>query len=94
MVNFASRIRKKRLEKNLTQDEVAKRAGITLITYGRIERGDASARIDQIECIADALALDIQELLDGNEVKEPSAIQLINNIISDAEKLRKLMGYK
>lgn len=94
MVDFANKIREKRLEKKLTQEEVAKRAGITFITYGRIERGDTSAKIDQLESIADALAIDVKELLNGKNEKEPSAIRLINSIISDAEKLRKIIGYK
>jgi transcriptional regulator with XRE-family HTH domain len=37
-------IREKRKELGLTQEQLAKKAGLSFVTYGRIERGEVQKR--------------------------------------------------
>lgn len=44
---------------NLTQEEVAERAGISRPQYGKIEHGDAAARVTTLINVARALRLEL-----------------------------------
>lgn len=48
-------IRKRRIALGLTQEEVAKRAGISRSHYCKIERGKRDLNIDQLMSISNAL---------------------------------------
>lgn len=52
-------IKTARKHNRLTQAELAKRAGISLRTYQRLEASDGAARIDSLFRVLDALGLDI-----------------------------------
>jgi transcriptional regulator with XRE-family HTH domain len=56
-------IRAARLHANLSQEEVALRAGITLAPYNRIEQGHAAALIDSLIRIADAIGVPLADLV-------------------------------
>jgi transcriptional regulator with XRE-family HTH domain len=60
---FASRLRKIRQVKGLSQEELADRAGLHRTYVGSVERGERNISIDNIECLAKALEIDIIELL-------------------------------
>jgi transcriptional regulator with XRE-family HTH domain len=55
----------------LSQEKVAWGAGLTLSTYRRIESGQNSPRVDELQAIAKALGVPAAELLD--EPEEASA---------------------
>lgn len=57
------RIRAARLWANLTQEQTALRAGIGLDTYNRIEQGHASPRLDTLIRVADAIGVDLSDLV-------------------------------
>lgn len=57
------RIRAARLHAGLTQEAVSLRAGIGLASYNRIEQGHASPRIDNLIRIADAIGVQLAELV-------------------------------
>ena len=60
---FASRLRQIRQAKGLSQEELADRAGLHRTYVGSVERGERNISIDNIECLAKALEIDIIELL-------------------------------
>jgi transcriptional regulator with XRE-family HTH domain len=57
-------IRKWRLERGLSQEEVAHRVGIASSYYGQIERGRRNPTIGVIGRVADALNVPLATLLD------------------------------
>jgi transcriptional regulator with XRE-family HTH domain len=60
---FASRLRQIRQVQGLSQEELADRAGLHRTYVGSVERGERNIAIDNIECLAKALEIDIIELL-------------------------------
>lgn len=59
---YGRRIRAFRKLKRVQQTEFAKRIGISVTILGRIERGEKKPSEEQLQTIADALSIDIQEL--------------------------------
>ncbi len=59
----AARIRKLRKQKDLSQEELALRAGINTVYYGQLERGQKCPTIDTLYKIATGLQISIPELL-------------------------------
>jgi transcriptional regulator with XRE-family HTH domain len=64
------KIRSLREEKNLSQDDMAKKLHMSLNGYSRIERGETKVSVLKLEKIAKALEVDLIELipLDGKNV--------------------------
>ena len=60
---LGERIRTLREERHLLQRELASQAGIPVRTLGRIERGEVDVRLSTLCKIADALQLDVKDLL-------------------------------
>jgi len=60
----AGNIRKWRLTRELSQEEVAHRAQIVVSYYGQIERGRRNVSISVLGRIADALEVPLVRLLD------------------------------
>ncbi|MFJ8866704.1 helix-turn-helix domain-containing protein [Streptomyces sp. NPDC102473] len=56
-------IRAVRLRANLTQEQVSLRSGIGLASYNRIEQGHASPMLDSLIRIADAIGVDLADLV-------------------------------
>lgn len=59
---FARRVRELRLERGLSQDELADAAGLHRTYIGTVERGEQSIGIDNVERIAKALKVTLSEL--------------------------------
>ncbi|MEU1410100.1 helix-turn-helix transcriptional regulator [Streptomyces sp. NPDC093228] len=57
------RIRYVREHHNLTQLEVCSRSGVDVASYSRIEQGHASPKLDTLIRIADAIGVDLAELV-------------------------------
>lgn len=57
------RIRAARLHANLTQEQVSLRSGISLASYNRIEQGHSSPMLDSLIRIADAIGVDLADLV-------------------------------
>lgn len=60
---IGDRIRAARLQRDLTQEQVAMRTGIDRATYNRIEQGHASALLDSLILIADAIGTPLSDLV-------------------------------
>ena len=61
---FGSNLRKVRLEKGLSQEELAGRADSVLSQIGRIERGERAPTIVTVKKLAEALRIHPKELFD------------------------------
>ena len=60
------KIRFLRREKNLTQEEMAEKLGMSPVSYGKIERGEVDY-IAKLEKVATALGVDTVELISSGE---------------------------
>ncbi|MFG1307074.1 helix-turn-helix transcriptional regulator [Xanthobacter autotrophicus] len=60
---MARNLRRIRHDENLTQEELADRAGLSMRYVGAIERGDVSASVTVLGQIAEALGIEPGELL-------------------------------
>jgi transcriptional regulator with XRE-family HTH domain len=61
---MAVNLRRIRHDKNMTQEDLADRAGLSARYIGAIERADKSASVTVLGRIADALGVDAAVLLD------------------------------
>ena len=62
LVRFGKKVRKERLKKNLSQEELAARAGVHRTYIGMIERAEKNITLGNIARIAKALDLEIMDL--------------------------------
>lgn len=60
---IADQIRAARLERNLTQEQVALRVGMERPNYVRIEQGQSSPLLDTLLLIADAIGVPLAHLV-------------------------------
>jgi transcriptional regulator with XRE-family HTH domain len=56
-------IRRVREHYNLTQQAVCERSGLDVATYSRIEQGHSSPKLDTLIRIADAIGVEVEELV-------------------------------
>lgn len=63
-------IRDARMEANLTQEQTAERLRISQLHFGRLERGERPASLEQIAQIAHVLGVPTASLLNGCIVEE------------------------
>ena len=66
---FASNLRKIRLVKNLSQEQLAELSGLHRTYVGSVERGERNISIDNVGALAKALGVSAAELLDGAKFK-------------------------
>ncbi|WP_353571493.1 helix-turn-helix transcriptional regulator [Candidatus Albibeggiatoa sp. nov. BB20] len=64
---FAKKLRRFRLKKNLSQEQLADISGLHRTYVGSVERGERNISIDNMERLATALELQLTELLDDHE---------------------------
>lgn len=60
---LSENLRQLRSQRELTQAEVAKKAGITVLAYRNLESGVSQPRPETLRCLAAALAVPLRELL-------------------------------
>lgn len=70
MVNIGNRIKAARQEKGISQEELAQVIGATKSAVSRYEAGKRQPRYDQLQRIATALEVPIQELMDLEDLKQ------------------------
>lgn len=58
-------IRAARKNKGITQAKAAEQVGLSQLHYGRLERGDRRAALEQIAAIAHVLDVSVASLLEG-----------------------------
>lgn len=72
-IDFGQRVKVARLEKRLTQEALAERAGVSTPFIGHIERGTRKASMETLVSIANALGTDPNALLRAS-LRKPKAV--------------------
>jgi transcriptional regulator with XRE-family HTH domain len=70
---IAKNAKRLRHGREMTQAQVAKKSGVSVLTYSKIESGSASPRIDTLYKVASALGVSIHELF--AQVRELKAVR-------------------
>ena len=63
LIKFGNRVRELRKKQGISQEELAYKAGLHRTYIGTIERGEQNVSLKNIEKLADALNVDIKELV-------------------------------
>jgi DNA-binding XRE family transcriptional regulator len=58
-LGLAGKIRRARVKRGETQEDVARRAGLTVAAYARIERGTSDPKWTTVRAIAEALEISL-----------------------------------
>ncbi|MBN1365419.1 MAG: helix-turn-helix transcriptional regulator [Syntrophaceae bacterium] len=62
LIKFGNKVREERLKQNLSQEELASRAGVHRTYIGMIERAEKNITLENIEKLALALKLKLNDL--------------------------------
>lgn len=62
---FGQRLRRLRIERELSQEELAGRSGLSRKLISRLEHGRSSPNLATIACLAKGLGADVVPLVDG-----------------------------
>ena len=89
--NLSQRIRSLRELKNLTQEQLGERAGLSGKFIGEIERGNGNPTVDTLDKIAKALDTSLAQLLTESEEDEMLA-QLSKQDIQVVRKALEILG--
>ncbi len=89
---IAARMRQRREELGISQDEAGHRLGVTLRTYARWERGESHGYLTQLAAVAVALETTESELLGGEDAitARPTVDNLAAKLDELAHELREL----
>lgn len=63
LIKFGKKVKEERLKQRLSQEDLAERAGLHRTYIGMIERAEKNITLGNIEKVAKALKLNINELL-------------------------------
>ena len=88
MMNYralGSRIKKRRLELNLTQEKLAEKVDLSAVYIGQIERGERKMTIDTLVKLANSLNTSVEELLTDSTSKNINA--RLNELVNIAKEL-------
>lgn len=72
-INLGNMIKRKRIEKNLTQEKLAELAKISTAYMGQIERAERHISLENFVNIANALNCSTDELLRGSTINNTNA---------------------
>ena len=89
MGKFISELRK---EKNLTQEQLAEKMGVTDKSISRWENGKTMPDLSMITILAEELNVEVSELLNGRKMTKEELEKLrntINNVIEYSNKEKK-----
>lgn len=97
-VEIGQRIRSYRLQKRLSQEELAERCGLHPTYIGQVERGEKNATIESVNKIAGGLSLPLSTLFENiNDISDTEnypakAYDLMLNLpIEQQEKMLKIL---
>ena len=63
LTKFGKKVREKRLQRGISQEKLAEKAGVHRTYIGMIERGEKNITLQNIEKIAKALGISLDELM-------------------------------
>ena len=84
-VALGARIKNKRLEQNLTQEQLAEKVELSAVYIGQIERGERTMTIDTLVKLANSLNSSIEELLKDSTSSNVNA--RLNELVNIAKEL-------
>jgi transcriptional regulator with XRE-family HTH domain len=64
-------LKKIRLKKEINQETVAKKIGVSRTTYIQIEKGERELKVSEAKKLANYFGISIEDFLEGRDVKEP-----------------------
>ena len=70
VLDFGLAVRRARTTVGLSQQDLAKKAGVTFAHIGRMERGELSPRLDTCDRIAHALGMSLLQLLSAEPPRD------------------------
>lgn len=85
--SIGNRIRQLRLQKHLSQEQVALSAGITTAYLGQIERGEKNPTVKLVEKISNVLELSLSELFSDQEIEIKRIDEIIESIVFELKEL-------
>lgn len=96
-INIGNFISAKRREKNLTQEQLAEKLGVSNKTISKWENGKCMPDYSVIEQLCRELDITLTELLDGEE-KEPNSIRVydeeqVKSLLCKMQKMEKQYKY-
>lgn len=62
-LRFANNLREARLSRGWSQEDLAEESGLHRTYVGSVERGERNISVDNMECLAKAVGVDLIELL-------------------------------
>jgi transcriptional regulator with XRE-family HTH domain len=68
-LSFSKNLKKFRLEKGLSQEELAHECGLHRTYVSSVERGERNISVDNMEKLAIALGVSLRELISSNDEK-------------------------
>jgi len=74
VVRFGERLREVRLQRGMTQVELAEKAAVSVNYVGRLEKGTTTPGIDLVDRLAAALGATVAELLPAASPPDASAV--------------------
>lgn len=84
-IALGTRVKNKRLELNLTQEQLAETVDLSAVYIGQIERGERKMTIDTLVKLANSLNASIEELLKDSTSKNINA--RLNELVNIAKEL-------
>lgn len=76
LISFGEAVRKQRINKGWTQDELAERAGLTGKYVGSIERGERDPGLFVMDLLAKTFAIPLGELLGSSVELSERAVEM------------------
>lgn len=89
MATFPERLRKLRIERGWSQEELGRRINVTKVSVSGYEKGKRNPDTDTLQKIADVFGVSVDYLLGRSDVREPGATIPDDQRVSDQE--RKLL---
>ena len=97
-INYAligKRVRETRKQQKISQERLAELTGVSAGYISHIETARKKASLSILICIANALGITVDELLDGNQIYNPNDYQTdIDQIMDDCSLLEKRMIFE
>jgi transcriptional regulator with XRE-family HTH domain len=80
-MKVCEKIKRLRMEKGWSQEEVANKLDISVNAYGAIERGETDVNLSRLEAISDVFKIDTADLFDKktNVINNFAEVQVQNN---------------
>ncbi len=91
--NFGKKIKEKRLERQLTQEQLAEKIGISPKSLSQIELGNNFVSAENLELICEALVISPKILFDFDDIdlNKTDCLEYINKRINNNSKLLNLV---